>query len=349
MHILLAGGGSLGHLAPCVAVARALKDAAPEAALHMVCARREEESAFLRHEGFSPTAITLPRRSWTFPVAFLKALRQAGTILDSFRPDAVFCKGGAVSVPVALAARRRKIPIVLHESDMVSGRANRMIMRWATTICTGFPHTQYAIRHTQYAGNPIRPEVTRGNKEEGRKITGLSGNKPVLLVIGGSQGARALNDIVAAHLDELLVHCDVIHLTGPGKHGAAPRAGYWQAPFAHTELPHLYALAELALSRAGANVVTELAANSIPAILVPLRGVAQDHQEANARAAEQSGGCVVVEQDDLPAALVPATAKLLGDRTLLAVMGEKMKTLYRQDAAKDIAAILVEAAMKTSA
>ncbi len=342
-RFLLAGGGSLGHLAPCVAVARALREQVPDASLHIVCARREEETSFLRREDLPHTALPLPKRTWKFPFAFLKALREAGAMLDSFRPHAVFCKGGAVSVPVALAARRRRIPIVLHESDAVMGRANRLIARWARTVCLGMadPKPEVRIPKSVFTGNPIRPELTQGNRGEGMTTTGFTGDKPVLLVLGGSQGAQALNETVAARLDELLLRCNVIHLTGPGKAGATPRAGYWSAPFAHDELPHLYALATLALSRSGAGSIAELAANGIPAILVPLRGVAQDHQEANARAAERSGGCMVIEQDDLPARLVPTVQRLLADTTALEAMGGLMSTLHRPIAAKDIADAVV--------
>ncbi len=346
MKILLSGGGSIGHVAPCVAVAHALREQEPGMELHFLCSDRPEEQEFLRKEGLPFTPISLPRRSWKFPFIFFRALREAGRALDAFRPDAIFSKGGAVSVPVALAARRRRIPIVLHESDAVMGRANRLIAKWAKTVCTGMPLSYrlspatYNIVHT---GNPIRPALTQGSRLQGLAITGLPGKKPVLLVIGGSQGAQALNEVVTAHLDALLQQCDIIHITGPGKAGASPRPGYWSCPFAQEYMPHLFATANLALSRSGASVITELAANGIPTILVPLRGVAQDHQETNARAAEKSGGCIVMEQKNLPAALVPTLTRYLKDKTALATMGEKMRTLYRPEAAKEIANILSQA------
>jgi UDP-N-acetylglucosamine--N-acetylmuramyl-(pentapeptide) pyrophosphoryl-undecaprenol N-acetylglucosamine transferase len=259
-------------------------------------------------------------------------------------------KGGALSIPVCLAAKRRGIPIVLHESDAVVGRANRFLSHFAETVCLGFPSgegrrvKEYRQR-TVVTGNPVRPEITRGSREEGLRITGFSGKRPVLLIVGGSQGAQALNEIVVQKLSELATLCDIVHIAGKGKTRGAPQQSYFAIEFANEELPHLYALASLAISRAGAGSLSELAANGIPTILVPLRGVAHDHQGVNAERAQESGGCILIEQEGLPRALVPLVRELLADRGRLHALAEKIRTLNRQDAATNIARMLLDLCM----
>jgi UDP-N-acetylglucosamine--N-acetylmuramyl-(pentapeptide) pyrophosphoryl-undecaprenol N-acetylglucosamine transferase len=373
MKILLAGGGSIGHVAPCLAVAQALRAEQPDVAFHFVCSQRQEDVDFVKTSGIPCTPIPLPKRDALLPLRFVRALQWAKNAVTRFRPDAVFCKGGAVSVPVALAARRRGIPIVLHESDAVMGRANRMIARWADVVCLGMPSDfssiprplppseeretigQTITNNTSpsssgggargggntnkniFTGNPVRADIMEGDRGEAIRITGFSRQRPVLLVIGGSQGSQTFNRIVAGTLDELLRICDVIHLTGPRNPATARRAGYWSAPFATDELKHLYALADLALSRGSANVTTELAANGIPALLVPLEGVAQDHQRANAVIAVQSGGCMLLAERETERTFLPAVRELLGNKEKLREMGTKMRTMWNPHAARDIA------------
>jgi UDP-N-acetylglucosamine--N-acetylmuramyl-(pentapeptide) pyrophosphoryl-undecaprenol N-acetylglucosamine transferase len=342
MRILFVGGGSVGHLAPCVAVLRTLQGHG-EVLAHFLCTEREEDRRYLEAEGIACTQLPLLRASLTLPFRYARARRIAGRAFDAFRPDVVFCKGGAIGIPVCLEARRREIPIVLHESDAVMGRANRWLSKIADVVCLGFPEQQ--ARSTKHearfvvTGNPVRPEVTRGTREEGLRITRLSGMRPILLVIGGSQGAEALNAAVREHIDELLAVCDIIHLTGKGKEGAASRPGYWSVAFAHEELPHLYAIASLAVSRAGAGSISELAANGIPAILVPIRGLAQDHQVANAERLARSGGARILAQEEL--GMLPQTVRsLIGDRALLATMSQQMRSLAASDAASRITGVI---------
>ncbi len=331
MKILLVGGGSIGHVAPAVAVWRALKRAKPDAELKMICSEEQSDAEFLKKEGIPFTAIRGRRFSPLRPDIFLGSFFRARRIIKEFSPDVVFSKGGALSVPVCLAAKIRGIPIVLHESDAVMGKANRLIARWAKTVCRGFPGEGV------FTGNPVRPVVTAGNKEEGLRITGFSGTKPVLLVMGGSQGARAINDVIAAHIDALLQIVDVIHLTGPGKGGIKARPGYFSLPFAYGELPHLYAISDLALSRSGAGGISELAACGIPSLLVPLRGLAQDHQLHNAVTAEKSGGAKMLDQETLGKTLLPALTTLAGEESKLSALRTAILTLYVPDAAQKIA------------
>ncbi len=161
-------------------------------------------------------------------------------------------------------------------------------------------------------------------------------------MLGGSQGAEALNTAVRDQIDNILEHCDIIHLTGKGKKGATAQSGYWTAEFVHGELPHLYAAAAFALSRAGAGSISELAANGIPAILVPIEGLANDHQVKNARIAAEHGGCVLLPQAELGTGLVPIIDKFSNDPEIRAKMSQKIKTFQQPDASRRIAEILVQ-------
>ncbi|MCA9370376.1 MAG: UDP-N-acetylglucosamine--N-acetylmuramyl-(pentapeptide) pyrophosphoryl-undecaprenol N-acetylglucosamine transferase [Candidatus Peregrinibacteria bacterium] len=322
--ILFVGGGSVGHIAPSVAVWDACKTLQPDLSAHFICSPRQDDAAFLKKNTLPFTVLNAPRASLLFPVQFVKAVRSAKQILDAVKPDIIFSKGGYVSLPICFEAHRRKIPIILHESDAVSGYANTIVSRWATHVCTGFP-----------TGNPIRKEITEGSKKEARRITGFDGSKPVLLVMGGSQGATSINEAIIAQLDDLLLRCDIIHITGRNKGSYVPLArNYYATEFANEELKHFYALADIALSRAGAGSIAELVANDIPSILVPLRGVGHDHQYKNALAAVESSACIHLEQKELRTKLLP-TVHTLSTQT-------HHKKPAASDAALQIAKIIVQ-------
>ncbi len=356
LRVLFAGGGSGGHLAPSVAVWRAVQRRRPDARAHFVCSVREEDAAFLRKEELPFDQIPLPRLSLAFPLRFWRAYRRAAAILRQYRPSVVFSKGGSVSAPAVLAAKRFGIPIVLHESDAVSGRANRLVARWATVVCRGFPtreesrssrSNRRASRLSErqdsvFTGNPVRPELLHGSREKGLRLAGLPGTRPILLVMGGSQGAQALNRIIVDKLDDLLAFCDVIHLTGRGKETDTQRSGYFARAFAHADLAHLYAAADACISRAGAGSIAELSLLGIPSLLVPLRGVAQDHQAANAAIAAAMGGFRSAEQSTLPHQLIPLARELLLDTRARSAMQASLRAFAVPDAADHLAKILID-------
>src|SRR3989344_1102681 len=339
MKILFAGGGSVGHIAPSVAVWQAMKlvDASAEALF--LCSDRMEDLNYMMKERVPVRAVALPKRNVSMPMLLVRAYRQAALSIRLFKPDIVFSKGGAVSVPICLAAWRKKIPIVLHESDARMGIANRMIAKIAETVCLGFTENMITHPRMQVTGNPVRAGITKGHKEEGFRITGFSGDRPVLMVIGGSQGARAINDAVRDLLPNLLRAFDVIHLAGPGKDGDLVQPGYFNRSFVHEELSHLYAITSVALSRAGAGGISELAANGIPIILTPLRGVANDHQQANAEAAAGSGGCIVLPQETLSSDLLPTLQNMI-EPARHALLSERISGLNPPSAAQRIAKII---------
>lgn len=349
-RILACGGGSLGHIVPIIAVCQALRNLSPSVQVSIACTERPEEAEYLRTTHIPFTPLPTPRRTLSFPQTFYRSTRAAQHLLQTFQPDAILSRGGAVSLPLCLAALRRNLPIILHESDAVMGLATRSTALWARNLTTGFPAENYPRMFRSritVTGNPVRPEMTRGSREEGLRITRFSGERPILLVVGGSQGAQAINEIVIALLPELTKICDIIHITGPGKlqpntYNLTPHHGYWLTEFTNETLPHLYAMTTLALSRAGATFLSELAANGIPSIITPLRGVAHDHQWHNAQFFARHDACLPIEQDDLPQKLVPQIQQLLHNPALQAELRENMRTLHHPDASRHIAEIILK-------
>ncbi len=358
MRLLFLSGGSAGHLAPLVAVLRALQTMEPSAEVLFVCSDRKEDAEFLTKEKVQFEQVALPRLSWRLPVRFLKNFLKSRRILRRFQPDIVFSKGGAVSVPCALAAKMQKIPIVLHESDAVMGKANRIVARWAEMVCLGMGseemsdeksvmsdrshHSPLTTHHFVYTGNPIRPELTQGNREEGLRITGLTGERPIFLVLGGSQGAEALNEVIRKNIDALLTVCDIVHITGKGKKSAGSHVGYWSTEFATDALAHIYATASFALTRAGASSLTELAANAIPMIVVPIEGLAHNHQVHNAAALETSRGGKVIAQGRLSQDLLPLVTSWANNSQLRQEFTVQSQILSGHEASRRIAEILVQ-------
>ncbi len=341
MRILLVSGGSIGHIAPLVAIWRAVERLAPSSETLLLCADREEELLFSQAEGIRAIGLARPRIGLTLGASLLRNTRSARKALDTFMPDVVVSKGGAVSIPTCMLAWQRGIPVILHESDALMGRANRLLSRFASRVCLGHAGACPGRDDAVVTGNPVRAAVFAGTAEHGRAITGFHDAKPVLLVLGGSQGAAALNAAIRQNLDALLADWNVVHLTGHGKQGAAAKPGYWSKPFAQEELPHLYALAAAAISRAGAGAIAELAANAIPTLLVPLRGLAQDHQWHNARSAEKEGWCRILEQGALTTA-PDALRTLLADHEILAKKANAAQ--YRsREAAEHIATVVLRA------
>ncbi|MDP6561717.1 MAG: UDP-N-acetylglucosamine--N-acetylmuramyl-(pentapeptide) pyrophosphoryl-undecaprenol N-acetylglucosamine transferase [Candidatus Peribacteraceae bacterium] len=357
MKILFVGGGSVGHIAPSKAVWEECKQLIPDAEAHFVCSPRPDDAKFLQSNDLAFSILDAPRApalrspkdvvgSLLFPFKFVSAVKRAKKILEEQNPNLIFSKGSYVSLPLCFAAKKKKIPIIAHDSDAVSGYANKIVAKWANHICTGFPSKSYKLIANSYTGNPIRKEITEGSKEEGLRITGFDGSKPILLVIGGSQGAKALNEAITNQLDDLLIRCDIIHITGRKKlhitENLSPTTDhYYRTEFANEELAHFYAAADLALSRAGANSIADLAANGIPTILVPLRNVGHDHQYKNVLVAKKHG-CIHLEQSTLPEKLLPTVHGLIADKEKRQNMSASIQKFGKPDAALQIAKIIAQ-------
>ena len=238
------------------------------------------------------------------PFRVIRGFDEAKKLLKNLNPDVVFSKGGFVSVPVVLAAKARKIPAIIHESDMTPGLANKLCIPSAYKVCCNFPETLNALPKSKavLTGSPIRQELLHGDSEKARKMCGFTFDKPVVLIIGGSLGAVAVNEAIRAILPELLSQFQVVHLCGKGKidQSLVGTAGYVQYEYIQEELKDLFALADVFVSRAGANAICELLALKKPNLLIPLSANAsRGDQILNARSFEAQGFSLVLEEEEI--------------------------------------------------
>lgn len=325
MKILFTGGGSGGHLFPIIAVARELKRLRPDDDQFFYLGPKDDfADILLTQEGITVKALLAgkARRYLNFisfwqnvfdilikaPLGFCQAF---GYILY-LNPDIVFCKGGYGSLSAGICAWLLRIPVFLHESDASAGVANRILARVSVKVFTSFPETEFfSSKRIMPAGNPIRREIFGGSSEEAKLLTRVTGERPIILFMGGSQGARRLNDLLIPILSELLAEFEVIHQAGEKNFqqlsievktiiGESQKHYYHLVPFLkETDLRHIYAVSNLVVSRAGSGVIFELAALGLPSILVPLPESAQNHQVKNAYAYAANGAAIVLEEANL--------------------------------------------------
>lgn len=339
--VLFVGGGSVGHIAPALAIWHALYATNTSATCLFVCAARPDEEEFLKSAHVPYTTISSAKLQWNLPWQLFKSLWQSANIIRTFKPDVIMSKGAYISVPLCIIAFILNIPIVTHESDAVLGRANRFISLLARCICYGLPVVT-ASKKRVYTGNPVTQSTVHGNTEQGYRRTGVPKELPVLLVMGGSQGAQALNEYITSVLQDVLQYCSVVHITGRGKQIPVTlpiqlQSRYFQAEFITNDMAHIYAITSVALSRAGSNSITELAASSIPSVLVPLRSVGHDHQQKNAELAAASNGFICMQQSELQTKFIPWVQYMCSHTNVLHSMQTSAHTLYVPNAAQNIA------------
>ena len=231
-------------------------------------------------------------------------MREARKYLKEINPDVVFSKGGFVSVPVVRAAGSLGIPCIIHESDMTPGLANKLCIPVAKKVCCNFPETlqQLPANKAVLTGSPIRKELSSGNKEAAYRLCGFDASKPVIMVVGGSQGSAAINQAVRDVLPELLKDFQVVHLCGKEKMDnlLLTTPGYKQFEYIKSEMKDLFAMADMVISRAGANAISELLSLKKPNILIPLPCTSsRGDQLLNARSFESQGFSIVIDEDDL--------------------------------------------------
>jgi UDP-N-acetylglucosamine--N-acetylmuramyl-(pentapeptide) pyrophosphoryl-undecaprenol N-acetylglucosamine transferase len=356
--IVVTGGGTGGHVFPALAVVDELRALWPGRVVWIGSARGMERAVVGSRglpfygvpSGKLRRYLSLENLCDGFRV--LAGLLASLVILIREKPRLVFSKGGYVSVPPLLAARLLGIPAVTHESDLEPGLATRINARFARRILVSFSETaacfEQALRaRVVHTGNPVRAALLHGDAQLGRRLVGCPPGRPLLLVLGGSLGSAAINDLVAQSLETLLRACFVVHQMGPGLFRRLDRAGYYPAPFFGDELPHVLAAADLVVCRAGANTLWELAALGKPSILIPLSARAsRGDQIGNAGHFADAGASLVLEETDAGTReakqLGAAVLRLLGDRATLMQMGRKAAALGRPEAAIRIARLLLE-------
>lgn len=324
-HIVLTGGGTAGHVTPNIALIPGLKELGYE--ISYIGSYNGIEKSLIEAEGIPYYGISTGKlrryidpKNLSDPFRVVKGIFEARKLMKKIRPDIVFSKGGFVAVPVVLAAKHCKVPVIIHESDMTPGLANKICIPYASKVCCNFPETLSSLPEGKavVTGTPIRKELREGNAERGYSFTGLSQDKPVILVMGGSLGSVNVNNHVREALPELLKQYQVVHLCGKGNldHSLDHTDGYRQYEYIKEELPDLFAMADLIISRAGANAICEISTLAIPNLLIPLSANAsRGDQILNARSFEKQGYSEVIEEENLTKdTLLSAVQKLHDNR-----------------------------------
>jgi len=357
MKALLAGGGTAGHTSPLLATADALRRLDPSVEITALGTPRGLETRVVPEAGYPLELIPpvpLPRRPngdlVRLPGRLRTTVREALEVVDRLRPDVVVGFGGYVSVPAYLVARRRHLPLVVHEGNALPGVANKLGARFTDHVATSFPGTK--LPHAEYVGLPIRRMISTLDRaalrEEARRTFGLDPGRPTLLVTGGSQGARRINESVSAAAGALgQAGVQVLHVVGPMGSAQVTRA---EGAPPYVVLPYVdrmdlaYAAADLVVCRSGANTVTEVAATGLPAVFVPLPH-GNGEQALNARPVVDAGGGLLVQDAALTAEWVRATVPaLVTDTDRLAAMSTAAADLIPRDADEKLARIVLEAA-----
>lgn len=353
-RIVLTGGGTAGHVTPNIALLPRLKELGYD--IHYIGSYEGIEKKLIEDCGIPYYGISSGKlrryfdvKNFSDPIKVLKGYGQARRLLKKLNPDVVFSKGGFVSVPVVFAAKHRRIPAIIHESDITPGLANKLAIPNAYKVCCNFPETLKYLPPDKavLTGSPIRSELLSGNRKHALDYCHLTDEKPVILVVGGSSGSQFINEIVRGILPELLKTYQIIHLCGKGNldkslHGIK---GYSQFEYASQELSDMFALSDIVISRAGANAICELLALHKPNILIPLSANAsRGDQILNARSFEQQGFSMVIEEENLNSVvLLDAVQNLFANRVQYITA---MKASKQLNSVESVIQLIEEAAKK---
>lgn len=306
--IVLTGGGTAGHVTPNLALVPSLKEAGWDIKYigsHQGIEKDLVTKANIPYYGIASGKLRryLSVENLKDPFKVIKGYFDAYKLLKELKPQVVFSKGGYVTVPVVLAAHKLKIPVIIHESDMTPGLANKIAIKKAKTICVNFEETlKYVGSKGIYTGSPIRAELFRGDKKKAIEICGFKEDKPILLMMGGSLGSKKINDVLREALPDLLPRFNIVHICGKNNldESLLGKKGYKQFEYVSEELPHLLAATDFMLSRAGANAIAEMVALNIPSLLVPLSAAtSRGDQILNAEAMKKKGYCQVLPEEAL--------------------------------------------------
>lgn len=360
-RVVLAGGGTAGHISPLLAIARAIQEARADATVCAVGTAAGMETRLVPEAGVQLELIErvpLPRRPSVdlvrLPRRMATAVAQAGRILDAQQATVVVGVGGYVCTPVYLAAARRRIPVVIHEANTKPGLANRVGARFASVVATAFPDTP--LRGARVVGMPMREEIATldraAQKSRARVALGLQPDLPTVVVTGGSSGAQSMNRTVAAVAREVGEHgYQLLHVTGRTKELRTPDGELLRARnYVQTEfvdgMEAVYAAADLLVARAGAATVCEVAAVGLPAVFVPLP-IGNGEQELNARSLVAAGGAQIVADDQFtPQFYRDTVAPLVSDAARLDRMARASAAHGVRDAAQVMARLTLDSARR---
>lgn len=350
--IVLTGGGTAGHVTPNMALIERLKAAGCD--ISYIGSYNGIEKELISSMGVPYYGISSGKlrryfslKNFSDPFRVLKGIREAKKLIKKLKPDVVFSKGGFVAVPVVLAADKNKIPVIIHESDMTPGLANRLCIKHAKYVCCNFAETMKYLPEGKavHTGTPLRKELFEGDKKRGLDFCGFGDDKPLMMVVGGSTGAAAVNNAIRNLLPTLLLKYNVVHLCGKGKTDEkySNTPGYIQFEYVKDELKDVFAAADIIVSRAGANAVSELLALKKPNILIPLSAAAsRGDQILNAESFERNNYSYLLREENLTnETLLEAIEKVSGNAAGYIASMEKAT---QQDATEKIFELLEKAA-----
>ena len=349
-RIILTGGGTAGHVTPNIALLPKLQEMGFD--IHYIGSYNGIEKELIEPFGIPYHGISSGKlrryfslQNFTDPFRVLKGMGEARKLIRDLKPDVIFSKGGFVSVPVVLAGKKCKVPVIIHESDMTPGLANKIAIPSATKVCCNFPETlEYLPKEKAVlSGSPIRQELLSGNKIAAMDLCGFSADKPIILVIGGSLGSVAVNNAVRAALPELLKSFQIVHLCGKGKvdESLNNTTGYRQFEYIKEELRDIFAMTDIVISRAGANAICELLALRKPNLLIPLfANASRGDQILNARSFERQGFSLVLEEEEVTKdTLLEAVQNLYDNRNTFI---DAMRNSGQQDSINTILNLVCE-------
>ena len=307
--IVLTGGGTAGHVTPNIALIPYLKEEGYE--IYYIGSKGGMEEELIKKCGIPYYGISsgklrryFDKKNFSDVFKVVKGIFQAKHIIHKIKPDVVFSKGGFVAVPVVIGAHMNKVNVVCHESDITPGLANKLAMPFAKAVCTTFPEAVNHIKDNKgiYTGTPIRDMLFNGNREKGLELCDFSGNKPVMLIMGGSQGSVKVNNSIRELLNKLLPKYDIVHLCGKGNadENLKDRAGYKQFEYISEELPDIFAMSDFVVSRAGSNAICEFLALHKPMLLIPLgKNASRGDQILNAQSFKKQGFAEVIDEEKM--------------------------------------------------
>lgn len=375
MRVAVSGGGTAGHIAPILAMLEELKSYNKSIEILFIGSGGSIEKKIL--EGVGLQYVQIPagkfrrynrsiiqaaldvKTNWKNTKDFFRfnaGILKAHKILRKFDPDVVFVKGGFVGLPVGIAARRLKLPLVIHESDLSFGMTNQFLAKFADKIAVGFPlefYRQLPHKNLVYTGSPIPRSSLVGDKKSAKLYFKITEEKPNIFITGGSQGAQPINKVIFDSLELLARNYNLIHQTGEGdierarflasRLKPAEKKSYRPYSFLKTEMGLAYALADIVISRAGANALINLAAWRKPSIIIPLPSSAQDHQSENARLLARAGAIRMMPQANLTGLrLASEIDGILKNKEAQAYLAEGIHKFYNQDAAGDLAKVIYD-------
>lgn len=307
--IVLTGGGTAGHVTPNLALIPVLLKEGWD--IKYIGTKNGIEKELIEKENIDYYSVSsgklrryLSRENLTDIFKVIKGIKEATRLIRRIKPDLVFSKGGFVAVPVVLGAKLNGVPIIVHESDITPGLANKIAIPFAKNVCTTFPETVGYIKGGKgiNTGTPIRSQLFKGERQKGLEICGFSGKKPVIMMMGGSLGAVKINNCLRGALNVLLKEFDLVHICGKGNvdNSLINTQGYKQFEYVSHELPHIFAAADIVVSRAGSNSISEFLALKKPSLLIPLSARAsRGDQILNAKSFEKQGFAMVLDEDKM--------------------------------------------------